>query len=73
MPKKNCVSRTVTMPVDLFSRVDRYCEREQRNFSNGAAYLLKMGLLYVEQVLPDVNAGIVPEKAPKVASAGRSP
>lgn len=44
------------MPVELFAQVDRYCEGEQRNFSNGAAYLLKMGLLYVTQVKPDMDA-----------------
>ena len=60
------------MPVDLFSHVDRYCEQEQRNFSNGAAYLLKMGLLYVEQVKPAHDALLVPEKGSKLASAGRS-
>lgn len=63
MPKRNCVSRTVTMPVELFAQVDRYCEREQRNFSNGAAYLLKMGLLYVTQVKPDMDANLAQNRA----------
>lgn len=58
MPKKGSVSRTVTMPMDLFSRVDRYAEREMRNFSNAAAHLMKMGLLYCEQVLPDMQAAV---------------
>ena len=46
------VQRTVSLPLERVVAVERYCEKTDRRFSGAVSYLIKMGLVYVENVLP---------------------
>lgn len=46
------VQRTVSLPLDRVVAVERFCEKTDYKFSQAVSYLVRMGLVYVQEVLP---------------------
>jgi hypothetical protein len=51
--EEGTVSKTVSLPISRVVEIEKFATRTERSFSSGASYLCKMGLLYVNDVLPD--------------------
>jgi len=53
MREEGTVSKTVSLPISRVVEIEKFATRTERSFSSGCSYLLKMGLVYVNDVLPD--------------------
>lgn len=53
MREEGTVSKTVSLPISRVVEIEKFSTRTERSFSSGCSYLLKMGLVYVNDVLPD--------------------
>ena len=53
MREEGTVSKTVSLPISRVVEIEKFGSRTERSFSSSCSYLLKMGLLYVMDVLPD--------------------
>lgn len=71
------MQKTVSLPLERVVEIERFAERTERKFSQAASYLMKMGLVYVLNVLPaqqrESGIDLEAEKASKNAFTGRTP
>lgn len=71
MREEGTVTKTVSLPISRVVEIEKFAERSERTFSGAASYLLKMGLVYVNQVLPDQEAHINAQVEARIAAERR--
>jgi hypothetical protein len=49
----------MSVPISRVVEVEKFATRTERSFSAAASYLIKMGLVYVNDVLPDQEKHIM--------------